>query len=83
MACQDLFGGNYADEVFKAVEAKKGKERWAASLLKETEEEKLILLDKRKLNDQKRRENEDSTAGQIRQSANKASLAKARAGEND
>ena len=45
--------------------------------------EKRIRLDKRKLNDQKRRENEDSTARQARQSANKASLAKARAGENE
>ena len=47
------------------------------------EEGERIHLDKRKLNDKKRRENEDSTARQARRSANKASLAKARAGENE
>ena len=65
---QDLYGGNGANEDFKAVKARKRKERRATSLLKETEEEKRIRLDKRKLNDQKRRENEDSTARQARQS---------------
>ena len=85
VACQDLFCGNSADEDFKAAsaEARKRKERWAATLLKEMEEGERIHLDKRKLNDKKRWENEDSTARQARQSANKASLAKARAGENE
>ena len=75
--------GNDAAEDFKAVEARKRKERRAASLLKETAGEKRIRLDKRKLNDKKRRENEDDTARQARQAANNASLAKARAGETE
>ena len=83
VACQDLFSGNGADEDFKAAEARKRKERRAASLVQETDEEKRIRLDKRKLNDKKRRENEESSARQARQSANKDSLNKARAGQNE
>ena len=52
-------------------------------LLNETEEEKRIRLDKRKINDKKRREKEDNTARQARQAADKASHAKARAGEGE
>ena len=72
--------GNGADE---DPRAKKRKERRAALLKKETEEERRIRLDKRKMNDKKRREKEDDTARQARQAADKASHAKARAGEGE
>ena len=51
--------------------------------MKETEKEQRIRLDKRKMNDKKRREKEDGTARHSRQAADKASHAKAWAGENE